>query len=223
MERSFKIWFGSLLVTVAFVWVSFHWFDKPIAMGIYNLFGGRRISTELADRIVAIPLISAVIFVLCGLFAVSGRRFSKFGVAIALCDISVLATIIIKDQLKFVFGRTWPDTWGPGIVSFVRDGVYGFHFFQFGKSFKSFPSGHAAVAAAVLSVAGMLFPSLRAACAIGVLLADAGLVALNLHFLGDVVAGSFVGFSAALFTVALWPASELGMQSVKRDTVASEH
>jgi hypothetical protein len=140
MGRSLKIWLGSLLVTVAFVWVSFHWFDKPIAMGIYNLFGGRRVSTEVADRIVAIPLITAVIFVLCGLFAVSGRRFSKFGVAIALCDISVLATIIIKDQLKFVFGRTWPDTWGPGIVSFVRDGVYGFHFFQFGKSFESFPS-----------------------------------------------------------------------------------
>ena len=137
--------------------------------------------------------------------------------AIALCDISVLATIIIKDQLKFVFGRTWPDTWGPGIVSFVRDGAYGFHFFQFGKSFELFPSGHAAVAAAVLSVAGMLFPSLRAACAIGVVLADAGLVALNLHFLSDVVAGSFLGFSAGLFTVALWPASELGMQSVKRE------
>jgi membrane-associated phospholipid phosphatase len=138
-------------------------------------------------------------------------------VAIAFCDISVLATIIIKDQLKFVFGRTWPDTWGPGIVSFVRDDVYGFHFFQFGKSSESFPSGHAAVAAAVLSVAGMLFPSLQAACAIGVVLADAGLVALNLHFLSDVVAGSFVGFSAGLFTVALWPASELGMQSVKRE------
>ena len=97
----------------------------------------------------------------------------------------------------------------------MRDGVYGFHFFQFGKSFESFPSGHAAVAAAVLSVAGMLFPSLRAACAIGVVLADAGLVALNLHFLSDVVAGSFLGFSAGLFTVALWPASELGMQSIK--------
>jgi len=75
-------------------------------------------------------------------------------------------------------------------------------------------------AAAVLSVAGMLFPSLRAACAVGVVLTDAGLVALNLHFLGDVVAGSFLGFSAGLFTVALWPASELGMQSVKRDSVA---
>jgi hypothetical protein len=71
MERSFKIWFGSLLVTVAFVWVSFRWFDKPIAMGIYNLFGGRRISTELADRVVAIPLISAVIYSSCAVFSLS--------------------------------------------------------------------------------------------------------------------------------------------------------
>ena len=46
---------------------------------------------------------------------------------------------------------------GTRIVSFLHDGVYGFHFFQFGKSFELFPSGHAAVAAAVLSVAGMLF------------------------------------------------------------------
>jgi membrane-associated phospholipid phosphatase len=141
-------------------------------------------------------------------------------VAIALCDVSVLATIIVKDQLKFVFGRTWPDTWGPGIVSFVRDGVYGFHFFQFGKSFESFPSGHAAVAAAVLTIAGIMYPSLRVVCAIGVLLADAGLVVLNLHFLGDVVAGSFVGFSAGLFTVMVWRASSVG-SNIKAPSVIS--
>ena len=88
-----------------------------------------------------------------------GRRFSKLEATIAMCAISTLATTVIKDQLKFAFGRTWPDTWGPGIVSFVRDNVYGFHFFQSGKSFESFPSGHAAVAAAVLSVVWMLFPS----------------------------------------------------------------
>jgi membrane-associated phospholipid phosphatase len=217
MTRSLKIWLVCFLVTVAFVWVSFHWVDKPIALGIYNLFGGRRVSTELADRIVAIPLISAVIFILCGLFAVSGRRFSKLGAVIALCDISVLATIIIKDQLKFAFGRTWPDTWGPGIVSFVRDGVYGFHFFQFGKSFESFPSGHAAVAAAVLTIAGIMYPGLRVVCAIGVLLADAGLVVLNLHFLGDAVAGSFVGFSAGLFTVMMWRVGS----NIKAPSVAS--
>jgi len=102
----------------------------------------------------------------------------------------------------------------------VRDGVYGFHFFQFGKSFESFPSGHAAVAAAVLTIAGIMYPSLRVVCAIGVLLADAGLVVLNLHFLGDVVAGSFVGFSAGLFTVMVWRASSVG-SNIKAPSVIS--
>jgi len=72
---------------------------------------------------------------------------------------------------------------------------------------KSFPSGHAAVAAAVMSVLWILYPRLRVAWGIGIVGADAGLVALNFHFLSDVVAGSFVGASTGLFTVALWRAS----------------
>jgi membrane-associated phospholipid phosphatase len=34
-------------------------------------------------------------------------------------------------------------------------------------------------------------------------MADAGLVLLNLHFVSDVAAGTFVGVSAGLFTVGL--------------------
>ena len=100
-------------------------------------------------------------------------------------------------------------------MSFVQDNVYGFHFFQSGNSFESFPSGHAAAAAAVLSVVWILFPELRVICAIGAIAVDLGLVALNLHFLSDVVAGSFVGISTGLFTVALWRASEPAMKGVK--------
>jgi PAP2 superfamily len=148
-----------------------------------------------------------------------GRRFSKLEVAITMCAISTLATTVIKDQLKFAFGRTWPDTWGPGIVSLVRDNVYGFHFFQSGKSFESFPSGHAAVAAAVLSVIWILFPSLRRICAMSMVAVDIGLVALNLHFVSDVVAGSFIGISTGLFTIALCRASKLEMQNVKVDYI----
>lgn len=136
-----------------------------------------------------------------------------------MCAISTLATTVIKDQLKFAFGRTWPDTWGPGIVSLVRDNVYGFHFFQSGKSFESFPSGHAAVAAAVLSVIWILFPNLRVFCTIGLIAVDIGLVALNLHFLSDVVAGSFVGISTGLFTVAVCSASKVGIQVAELDYI----
>jgi hypothetical protein len=69
---------------------------------------------------------------------------------------------------------------------------------------------------------GFFFPERRMICAIGVVAADISLVALNLHFLSDVVAGSFVGVSTGLFTVALWRASELGMQVVKLASVQSD-
>jgi membrane-associated phospholipid phosphatase len=217
MTRTFKIWLMGLGVTAAVVLVSVQWIDRPIALLIFDVFGGRRIPTHTADRIFSIPLVTTIVFGICGIIAIMGRRFSKLEAAAAMCAISTLATTVIKDQLKFAFGRTWPDTWGPGIVSFVRDNVYGFHFFQSGKSFESFPSGHAAVAAAVLSTIWILFPKLRIICTIGLIAVDIGLVALNLHFLSDVVAGSFVGISTGLFTVALWRASEHEMQVVKMD------
>jgi membrane-associated phospholipid phosphatase len=215
MTRAFKTWFVGLVLTAVLVSVSVQWFDRPIALWVYDIFGGRRIPTILADRIFSISLVSAIVFVACGLVAIMGRRFSKLEAAVAMCAISTLATTIIKDQLKFAFGRTWPDTWGPGIVSFLRDHVYGFHFFQSGKSFESFPSGHAAIGAAVLSVVWILFPNRRVICAIGVVAVDIALVALNVHFLSDVVAGTFLGLSTGLFTVALWRASELQTQDVK--------
>jgi membrane-associated phospholipid phosphatase len=215
MTRTFKIWIVGFIVTAAVVLVSVQWIDRPIAIWIFGLFGGRRIPTHLADRIVQMPTITAIVFIVSGIIAIMGRRFSKLEAAIAMCAISTLATTVIKDQLKFAFGRTWPDTWGPGIVSFLRDNVYGFHFFQSGKSFESFPSGHAAVAAAVLSVIWILFPNLRVFCTIGLIAVDVGLVALNLHFVSDVVAGSFVGISTGIFTVALWSTSKVEIQLAK--------
>jgi membrane-associated phospholipid phosphatase len=219
MTRTFKIWIAGFIATAAVVLVSVQWVDKPIAIWIFDLFGGRRIPTHLADRIVQIPVVTAIVFVICGMIAIMGRRFSKVEATIAMGAISALATTVIKDQLKFAFGRTWPDTWGPGIVSLVRDNVYGFHFFESGKSFESFPSGHAAVAAALLSVVWILFPRLRRPCVISMVAVDIGLVALNLHFVSDVVAGSFIGISTGLFTIALCRASKLEIEGVKADYI----
>ena len=206
MTRTFKAWFVGLVVTAAVVSVSIHWLDRPIALWVYGVFGEKRIPTEVPDRIFSIPLLSAIVFGICGLVAIMGRRFSKLESAVAMCSISALATTIIKDQLKFAFGRTWPNT-------FLHDYGYGFHFFQSGKSFESFPSGHAAAAAAVLSVVWILFPKCRVISVIGFVAVDIGLVALNLHFLSDVVAGTFLGASTGLFTFALWKA--MGLKEVK--------
>jgi membrane-associated phospholipid phosphatase len=205
MNRTFKIWLGSLLVIALSALISVLWFDKPIALLVYDIFGERHLSPDVAvSPVLSIPRASAAIFVVCGLAAVMGRRFSRFETAVLLSDISVLAADAVKNQLKFAFGRTWPDSWGPHILSLIHDKTYGFHFFQSGPSFESFPSGHAAFAAAVMSVLWILYPRLRIAWGAVIVAADVGLVTLNLHFLSDVVVGSFVGVSTGLFTVALW-------------------
>jgi membrane-associated phospholipid phosphatase len=208
MTRTFVAWFASLLTIVLIALISVQLLDRPIALWVHDIFGSPRKVGELASSpIFSIPLILAVAFVILGLLAIMGRRFSKLGATVLLCNISMLAADAIKNQLKFAFGRTWPDSWKPGVVSLVQDNAYGFHFFQPGTSFESFPSGHAAVAAATLSVLWMLYPRLRAVWGIGVVTAAVGLVALNFHFLSDVIVGSFVGVSTGLFTVALWRTS----------------
>jgi membrane-associated phospholipid phosphatase len=218
MKRTLKFWIASLLAVVLFSLISVFWFDKPTAFLVHDIFGSRQSSADLADsRILSVPLVTTSVFVVLGVFAIMGRQFSIFEKTILLCDISILTTDAIKNQLKFVFGRTWPDSWGPQILSLVHDNVYGFHFFQSGGSFESFPSGHAAAIAAVMSVLWIVFPRLRPLYAIGIGAADIGLVLLNLHFISDVVAGTFVGASTGLFTVALFLPNAWLIEHTKSD------
>lgn len=207
MTRIFSFWLGSLLAIAVFTPICVLWLDKPIALFVHDTFERQLSSGAVNSPLLSIPLLSALVFVVCGLSAVLGRQFSMLETAILLCDVSTLAAETIKNELKFAFGRTWPESWGPGIRSFIHDHVYGFHFFQSGESFESFPSGHAAVVAAIMSVLWILFPKLRRLCLACIAAADIGLVALNLHFLSDVIAGSFVGVSTGLFTAAVWRAS----------------
>jgi membrane-associated phospholipid phosphatase len=53
------------------------------------------------------------------------------------------------------------------------------------------------------------FPNWRILYAVTIIAVNAGFVVLDLHFLSDVVAGSFFGSSTAPFTIAMWKAIEL--------------
>jgi membrane-associated phospholipid phosphatase len=200
MKRTFDAWLLALIGTIAFVFISVRWLDRPIALFFDKMIKRDRLPIELADRIFSIPSIAAIMLVLLGLAALRRGRLSKTEAIVAICTIGTLITTVIKDQLKFVFGRTWP--------YLLQQNVYEFNFFKSGRFFESFPSGHAAVGAAILSIMWMSFSKVRAACAVVLVAADISLVVLNLHFLSDVVAGTFVGVSVGLFTVALWHAIE---------------
>src|ERR1700691_6100238 len=104
MYRTFNAWLLATVVTVVFVLVSVRWLDKPIAIFFSGVM--RRESLEFADQIFSIPSIAAMSFVLLGLHAITRGQFSKAEAVIAICTIGTLITTVVKDQLKFVFGRT---------------------------------------------------------------------------------------------------------------------
>ena len=98
-------------------------------------------------------------------------------------------------QLKEVFGRTWPNTWVNNNPSYFSDGTFGFNFFHGGIGYASLPSGHMAAVTAVAVVLWFARPQLRWVSVLACGLVAVGLIGTNYHWLSDIIAGTFVGWS----------------------------
>jgi membrane-associated phospholipid phosphatase len=99
--------------------------------------------------------------------------------------------------LKIAFGR-------PNPTAFYEAPLAGaFHPFR-GEEFSSFPSGHMMLAGAFLGVFFRLCPGLRSAALLLLSFGGALLVLGDWHFVSDVIAGTFLGFSAGLMGGELW-------------------
>lgn len=187
---------------------SYQWLDRPIALFVHSEtqrghHGWWTLLTHVPNPLVPLALIA---FVVLALRTLIGRSLQPYQAAALVCSLSVLVSEACKDQLKFIFGRTWPESWTGNNPSFIRDGVYGFHFMHGGGGYNSFPSGHMATTCAVLSVLWFWYPHLRRLWVIAGLAVGAGLVGLNYHFLGDVIAGAFLGVSVGWLVWSIWKA-----------------
>lgn len=202
-------WLVGLVGTSLAVVICYEWFDRPIALWVHahlklGYHGALTGFSHWPDPL--IPL-AAVALVVLGLRAVATRSLPANTQAAAfVASVSVLVTEAIKDQLKFLFGRTWPSSWMGNNPSFIRDGTYGFHFLHGGGNYQSFPSGHTAAACAILVVLWFWYPRWRALYTMAGLAVGLGLVAANYHFLGDVIAGAFLGISIGWIATAIWNA-----------------
>src|SRR5262249_45727569 len=64
----------------------------------------------------------------------------------------------------------------------------------------SFPSGHTARTLAVAAVVWIAYPRWRWVCGLGSLAVAVGLLGMDYHFVGDVIAGGFVGGIVGAYT-----------------------
>jgi membrane-associated phospholipid phosphatase len=205
---------GFLGTTIAVV-VSYLWLDRPISFFAHDQLQRFALFEKLTLIPEAMTPLAAIVFVALALRGLTGRPLSRFQTVILLSGASLAVSIIIKDQLKFAFGRTWPETWLGYNPSLIRDGVYGFFPFHGNGVYAAFPSGHMNAICTVMTVFWICYPRFRTVYALCMGAVAIGLVGANFHFLGDVIAGAFLGISAGWLGVTLW---ELGDHRVRPET-----
>jgi membrane-associated phospholipid phosphatase len=199
-----RIWSLSLLGTVIAVTVSYLWLDRPIAQFAHEELQGYRLFGKLTLIPDALIPLAIVAFMVLGLRGLTAPRLPRFQSVVLLSGATLAVAVIVKDQLKFAFGRPWPETWTRNNLSFIRDGAYGFYPFHGGGGYASFPSGHATMICTVMTVLWICYPGFRPLYALGMAAVAVGLVGANFHFLSDVIAGAFLGISAGWLGVSLW-------------------
>ena len=154
-------WCIGLAFTAGTVVTSDLWLDQPIASFVHQNVTDKTIFVWLHRLPVAFLLLSLLVFVWCGFWALTNRPFSRVQSVGLTCSISFVTANFINNQFKYAFGRTWPDTWVQNNPSLIQNGVFGFNPFHGGPGFASFPSGHVAAVCAVITVLWSAYPSLR--------------------------------------------------------------
>lgn len=186
-----------VLLCVAFV-------DRAVAGFSHAAFAGRTGAFDALTHIVdPLPPLAGLGVAAAGLAALLGWRPGPLGRTLLACCLATLLAIALKDQLKYAFGRLWPETWVEHNPSWIQDGAYGFFPFHGGRGWASFPSGHTTPVTAPASVLWARWPRWRALVAVPVALVLAGLFGADYHFVGDMVAGLYLGSACGLGALAV--------------------
>ena len=178
--------------------------DRPAALLSHaDLAGHRAVFDALTHIVDPLPPLAAIGIGASGFAVLLGWRPGPAGRTLIACCVATLMAIVLKDELKFAFGRLWPETWVESNPSLIRDGAYGFFPFHGGRGWFSFPSGHTTMIAAPVAVLWSRLPRWRPILAIPVALVVVGLFGADYHFVGDMVAGLYLGMACGFGAVAL--------------------
>jgi membrane-associated phospholipid phosphatase len=198
----------ALAVCAALVTTCYYSIDRPVAFYVHNHHVNQHeIFKWLTYPPPWVQTWSPLMLVMIVVMHFFGETPRAAKVSFVAC-ISLIVADQFRASLGELFGRYWPETWIDNNPSLIGDNIYGFHPFQSGDATGSFPSGHAARILGFLSVFWIAMPRGRAFYGIIAIPMLVSLVAMNYHFVGDVIAGSFVGAIVGQYAVILATFSE---------------
>ena len=186
---------------------SYLWFDRPIAIAFHDI--GPHFHAAMAFFTAfglggPYVIISGVAFIV---FRIADRKREAWSTAYVF--LAVAASGLFADIIKPVFGRVRP-------TLFFSDRLYGFTGIGAHSDHWSFPSGHSVTAAALAFALSRLYPRLTPVWAVAALLIAFSRIALDQHYLSDVIGGLYIGFVFAWAITAALYARGLDLRSERR-------
>jgi len=190
------------IAVAVFEAASILWLDRPLAMYLREVGDPWRSAGDLIQRLgFGTPYLVLFALTFAGLrwggslpalrpWAASMRAAAMVP---AFLFAAVAASGLIVDLLKVVFGRARPKL-------LYLAGTYDFTWVGLGANYWSFPSGHAATAAALMTALWCLWPRHVLFYVLLAAVVAASRIVIGAHYLSDVVMGAFV---AVLTTRAL--------------------
>lgn len=194
------------VLCIVAVLICYLWIDRPVAFFVYR----HRINAIRVFRWLTYPPPEVQNWSALVLTILMVRRawgpFLRWQKVLLVACISLIVADDFRISLGDVFGRYWPETWTHDNPSLIGTGTYGFHPFQRGDDIGSFPSGHACRILAFAMVWVIATPRSRNVQVVAIVLCApmlVSLVAMNYHFVSDVIAGGVLGGIVAAYAAHL--------------------
>jgi membrane-associated phospholipid phosphatase len=167
-----------------------YYIDVPVALFIQGFYDSNSIwfslTSDLPDALLLVVGVTTVGAYACYRRRVASKVFDAMTRLSLLIAVDAPVSYGAKGIAKSIFGRVTTRAW------LKAQETYGFHWFQ-GGDYCGFPSGHMVVFATLLAALWRVFPRWKYLyLSAGTVLA-AALIATNYHFVGDVVAGAYLG------------------------------
>ena len=197
----------ALLACAVLVTLSESFIDRPAARFAHDVIGRNAVFETMQRLPEWLAACAVPVLVVAGLAHVARGGLPAWARNPLLAATSLILAGGIKDALKLAFGHTWPETWINHNPSYIQNGVYGFFPFHGGAGYASFPSGHMTVVTAVMGILWLGGPRLRALGRVPPAITAIGLYGMDYHFVGDIIAGAFLGsvVAAATWRIATAP------------------
>jgi membrane-associated phospholipid phosphatase len=173
--------------------VCYYWVDRPVAFFVHEHAIAKTpglvwltYSPPIVQTWSPLILVALIARRACGPW----RHWQS---TLIIACVGLIVADQFRESLGEACGRYWPETWHDNNPSLIGNGTYGFRPFQSGDDTGSFPSGHAARILSFVAVLWLGVPSGRLVYTIVSLPMLLALVAMNYHFVSDVIAGSVLG------------------------------